>query len=104
MSTCNCLKKSEMSQCEKVLSLEDVEEEKRTGLHSVLRVMCNSCSRLTEVATGSKHAVYDNAKPFVKANIHNNVTTNAVLGECYYFNILSSYVLRYFLLHYLHLI
>ncbi|XP_051157942.1 uncharacterized protein LOC127279551 [Leptopilina boulardi] len=66
--------------CEKILSLENVMEEKRKGLHSTLRVMCDSCSVLTEVATGGQHNVMDEAKDFVKAKIHNDVNTNAVLG------------------------
>ncbi|XP_043462897.1 uncharacterized protein LOC122498950 [Leptopilina heterotoma] len=66
--------------CEKILLLENVVEEKRSGLHSTLRVMCDFCSVLSEVATGDQHNVTDQSKCFVKAKIHNDVNTNAVLG------------------------
>ncbi|XP_018393353.1 PREDICTED: uncharacterized protein LOC108772331 [Cyphomyrmex costatus] len=66
--------------CEKVLSLEDVVEERRSGLHCKLIIKCNVCSLLTEVATEEQHNVCDESNHFLKAKVHNDVNTNAVLG------------------------
>ncbi|XP_043476705.1 uncharacterized protein LOC122507836 [Leptopilina heterotoma] len=66
--------------CKNTLSLQNIKEEKRSGLHSVLSIQCKLCSLVTKVETGEKHNVSDESTTFVKAKVHNDVNTNAVLG------------------------
>lgn len=42
--------------CKQVLSLNNIESEKRLGFNSILNVRCGNCLVLTEVATGKMHS------------------------------------------------
>ncbi|KAK0071480.1 hypothetical protein PV325_012831, partial [Microctonus aethiopoides] len=59
--------------CQRVLSLENITNETRKGLHSILNVNCNECSIETIVPTGKIHTTKSEVK-------HSDVNTKAVLG------------------------
>lgn len=44
-------------------------------------VKCDQCQTLTPVDTGEFHPVAEDAQVYMKDKVHNNVTTNAVLGN-----------------------
>lgn len=41
--------------CNCDLKLKNIKDEKRTGLHSILSVMCDACKAVTKVETGNKN-------------------------------------------------
>lgn len=59
--------------CGKDLSLKNIVNERRLGLNSILRVRCQNCSVITDVATGKIH---------ISKNNHecSDVNTKIVLG------------------------
>ncbi|XP_043284646.1 uncharacterized protein [Venturia canescens] len=62
-------------QCSQVLSLENIVNEKRMGLRSILTVRCQSCSSMTAVSTGKTHRVHEKNE-----HLHSDVNTKAVFG------------------------
>lgn len=67
--------------CQSILWLGNIEEEKIYGLNSVLYIKCQKCSMVQLVSTSDNHAVNEYAKPFLDAKQHNDITTNVVLGK-----------------------
>ena len=67
--------------CQEILSLENMKSESRKGLHSIVAVQCQKCFIVTHVHTGTHHSVNEEAKRFLSDKVHNDVTTNAVLGK-----------------------
>ncbi|CAH1102139.1 unnamed protein product [Psylliodes chrysocephalus] len=60
--------------CERVLSLENITNETRKGLYSILNVKCNQCNIETIVPTDKVHATKSEVK-------HSDVNTKAVLDR-----------------------
>ena len=65
--------------CQKPLHLENIEEERKAGLLSYLKVRCTSCKILTNVPTGKVHDVNENCK--INNRTHNDMTTDVTLGK-----------------------
>lgn len=68
-------------ECKLHLSLQRIEKEIKRGLLSTFMVKCDQCQTLTRVDTGEFHPVAEDAQVYIKDKVHNNVTTNAVLGN-----------------------
>ncbi|CAH1113613.1 unnamed protein product [Psylliodes chrysocephalus] len=60
--------------CERVLSLENITNETRKGLYSILNVKCNECNIETIVPTDKVHATKSEVT-------HSDVNTKAVLEQ-----------------------
>lgn len=71
--------------CNSILSLEKIVDEKKKGLQSVLKIQCEKCYMLTLVDTGGSHNVNSKAKTYLIDQKHNDITTNAVLGIYYFY-------------------
>lgn len=74
-------------QCNDVLCLNNVIDETRSGLNSILRVKCRKCAAISRVSTGKLHVVNNNKKCK-----HSDSTTGVVLGKykkCAFVKIIS---------------
>ncbi|XP_025162980.1 uncharacterized protein LOC105189937 [Harpegnathos saltator] len=68
--------------CKSTLSLENIVNETKKGLHSIFTVICQQCQVACRVDTGDNHAVNNEATVYLIDKIHNDLTTNVVLGKC----------------------
>ncbi|XP_011312338.1 uncharacterized protein [Fopius arisanus] len=59
--------------CQELLSLKNIEREKRMGLHSLFTIRCKKCLKTTIVSTGKTHTTRDSHQ-------HADVNTKAILG------------------------
>lgn len=62
--------------CNDVLCLDNIIDEIRTGLHSILKVKCINCNAITRVSTGKSHVINNDNKCK-----HFDSTTGIVLGK-----------------------
>lgn len=66
--------------CKSILSLENIVSENRKGLHSEFTIECEQCKVRSIVRTGESHKVNSLAAVHLADKVHNDNTTNAVLG------------------------
>lgn len=60
--------------CTSVLSLEDILEEKRSGLSSIFYITCKSCELTNDVHTSKKHQG-------AECRTHSDTNAKAVIGQ-----------------------